>query len=880
MNLKSGLSPKPAALSIRAKRFTKSKKLSALSILLATGLLGACGEDVKTDRADAASNTQGSASLIHPELWPEVKAGLAREPELENRIDELLSHMSNADKVAQIIQADMGSISPEEMKQYRLGSILDGGNSAPGEHEYATTEQWVASRDAYWEAAMSPRSDGGVLIPPLFGIDAVHGHNNVLGGTIFPHNIGLGAANNPALIRQIAEVTARELVVTGHDWTFAPTLAVVRNDRWGRTYEGYSEDPDIVARYAPEVVKGLQGQAGSEHYLGTGKVISTAKHFVGDGGTTSGKDTGDNAMSEEDLRDIQAAGYPPAIEAGVSSVMASFSSWQGARMHGHKGLLMDVLKGRWNYEGFVVGDWNGHGLITGCSNTDCPQSIESGLDMFMAPDSWKALYHTTLAHVESGKLSMARLDDAVRRILRVKMKAGITSKPKPSERPMVGDQSILGSPEHKAVARQAVRESLVLLKNTGVLPLSPTSKVLVAGDGADSIGKASGGWTLTWQGGHLDKALFPNGESIYAGIKTALEAGGGSAVLSVDGQYQEKPDVAIVVFGEDPYAEFVGDREHVGYDAPGAKEISLLRDLQAAGIPVVSVFISGRPLWVNPELNASEAFVAAWLPGSEGSGVADVLIADENGKPRYDFSGRLSYSWPTLATQTEVNVGDEDYAPLYAYGYGMDYSSVPSSSEALSEDSGLADVSEFNPNVMRSKGRVQKPWSLFYGDGGTDWHEITDTVSFTKGPLSLSRVDHNAQEDAWMALWNGSGFAQLFLGHTGVGYGYQRQTLAAMELVIDYKVTEAPNQALNIAWGCDLKPDNCLARYPLTNTLSEAALDVWQSLRIPLTCFKEGGVNMANTRIPFLLETSGRAAIAFSGIRLEADQNVDLPCPN
>ncbi len=843
---------------------------------VAIGFISGCGE-MKTSEGNSDPLGAQAKSIVHPEIWPEVDAGLKVDPAVEGRIDDLLSAMTVADKVGQIVQADLGSITPEEMKQYRLGSILEGGNSAPGEHEYATVEQWVASRDLFWEAAMAPREDGGVLIPPVFGIDAVHGHNNVIGGTVFPHNIGLGAANNPDLIRKIAEVTAKELTVTGHDWTFAPTLAVVRDDRWGRTYEGYSESPEIVAAYAPQVVEGLQGEAGSEHYLAAGKVISTAKHFVGDGGTDHGKDTGNNSMSEEDLRDLQAAGYPAAIEAGVSSVMASFSSWQGVRMHGHKGLLTDILKGRWNYEGFVVGDWNGHGLIDGCTNTRCPDTINSGLDMFMAPDSWKALYHSTLDEVNQGVIPMARLNDAVRRILRVKIVAGLLDKPKPSERAMVGDSSILGAPAHKEIARQAVRESLVLLKNNNLLPLSPKAKVLVAGSAADSISQASGGWTLTWQGGGLDNKLFPNGESIYHGIQSATEAAGGSATLSVDGTFSQKPDVAIVVFGEDPYAEFVGDREHVGYDPAGTKEIQMLRRLKEAGIPVVSVFISGRPMWVNPEINASDAFVAAWLPGTEGGGVADVLFSHADGRVNHDFKGRLSFSWPRSASQTAVNVGDENYKPLFAYGSGFSYASsheLPT----LDEDSGLENLEQLDSKLFYQKGKVQAPWQMYFGNGDGQWQAIESKVSFERGALSMKRNDHQAQEDAWQLSWNGEGLAQVFLGNQEIGYGYQRETMAAMELVIDYKLSKAPTQSVAIGWGCDVKHDDCMARLSLDSVLSAAEINEWQTLRLSLACFDKKGVNMTNTRIPFFLETEGELELSFSHVRLEADNNETRAC--
>lgn len=337
--------------------------------------------------------------------------------------------------------------------------------------------------------------------------------------------------------------------------------------------------------------------------------------------------------------------------------MVSFSSWNGVKMHGNRSLLTGVMKDRWNFDGFLVGDWNGHGQVAGCTATDCAAAAIAGLDMYMAPDSWKELYRTTLAHARDGTLPTARLDDAVRRILRVKLRAGLFEAGKPSDRPYGGRFELLGSKEHRALAREAVRESLVLIKNAGgLLPLKPEATILVAGDGADNLTKQTGGWTLSWQGTGTKRSDFPNAQSIWEGIAAEVKAAGGSAMLSADGRYTKKPDVAIVVFGEDPYAEFQGDRPDVGYDDP--KTLALLRSLKADGVPTVAVFLSGRAMWVNPFLNASDAFVAAWLPGSEGGGVADMLFG------KAEFRGKLPYSWPKSSDQTAVNVGDTNYDPL------------------------------------------------------------------------------------------------------------------------------------------------------------------------------------------------------------------------
>lgn len=491
------------------------------------------------------------------------------------------------------------------MRDYHLGSVLNGGSSAPGGDNRAAPEAWLALADEFWLAS-TDISDGRIGIPVMWGTDAVHGHSNIMGATIFPHNIGLGMARDPDLVYRIGKATALEMLTTGVDWTFAPTIAVARNDRWGRTYESYSENPQLVAEYAPRIIEGLQGVLGSDEFLGPGRMLATAKHFVGDGGTTDGVDQGDTAVSQAELRDVHAAGYPPAIAAGVQAVMASFNSFHGEKMHGYKMMLDDVLVDRLGFDGLVVGDWNGHGQVAGCTNTDCAQSFNAGLDMFMAPDSWQPLYKSLLRRVKRGEVTAARLDEAVARVLRVKLRAGLFSAGKPSTRAHAGRFELLSSAAHQAIAREAVRKSLVLLKNNGgVLPLQPGARVLVAGDGADNIGKQSGGWTLSWQGTGNSNAHFPHGVSVYAGLQTALSAIGGEAVLSSDGSFDQRPDVAVVVYGEDPYAEFQGDREHVEFTSDAG--LKLLEQFAAEGIPTVSIFLSGRPMWVNPELNASDA---------------------------------------------------------------------------------------------------------------------------------------------------------------------------------------------------------------------------------------------------------------------------------
>jgi len=616
-----------------------------------------------------AGADQPSASVE----WPPIPRAIPLDSAQEARITALLTGLTLEQKVGQIVQAEIQHVSPADVRDYHLGSVLNGGGSHPPGAGSPTAADWLALADAFYDASMDTAA-GRAAIPVIWGTDAVHGHNNVRGATLFPHNIGLGATRNPDLIQRIGEATALEVRATGLDWTFAPTLAVVRDDRWGRTYEGYSEDPEVVREYAGRMITGLQGRAGSPDFLSGSRVVATAKHYLGDGGTDRGVDRGDNQSTEQELLEIHAQGYLSALEAGAQTVMASFNSWRGQKMHESHYLLTEVLKERLGFDGFVVGDWNGHGLVPGCQNDSCPQVLAAGVDMFMAPEDWKALITNTVQQAREGAIDTSRIDDAVRRILRVKLRAGLFTKGRPSSRPHAGDASLVGAPAHRDLARQAVRESLVLLKNAGnLLPLSPSIDVLVAGDGADQINRQTGGWSITWQGTETDNADFPGATSIFAGIQAAVRAGGGRATLSVDGAFTDRPDVAIVVFGEAPYAEWEGDLESLSFSAKYPESLALLRRLEEQGIPVVSVFLSGRPLWVNPELNASTAFVAAWLPGSEGGGVADVLFRGADGAVRYDVTGRLSYSWPAAPSQTPLNRGDAEYRPLFPYGFGLTY---------------------------------------------------------------------------------------------------------------------------------------------------------------------------------------------------------------
>ena len=797
--------------------------------------------------------------------WPLTQSGTPLDDSIEAKIDSILAVMTLEEKVGQTIQADINSITPADIEDYPLGSVLNGGNSAPGANNKAAPHEWLELADEYWNVSTTRP---GAAIPILWGTDAVHGHNNIVGATVFPHNIGLGAARNPELIQAIGRVTARETRVTGQDWTFAPTLAVVRDDRWGRTYEGYSEDPDIVAAYSKAMVTGLQGEPGSADFLRNGHVISTAKHFLGDGGTDKGVDQGDNLSSEEDLSRIHGAGYPPAISQGVQTVMASFSSWKGSKLHGHAYLLTDVLRGRLGFNGFVVGDWNGHGQVDGCESTSCAASFNAGVDMFMAPDTWKPLFEATLQQVKDGEITEERLHEAVRRILRVKLRTGLFDNGAPSTRPLAGSYELLGSPEHLEVARQAVRESLVLLKNQdSILPLNPTTNILVAGDGADNIGKQSGGWTLNWQGTGHSNSDFPNGESIWDGINAAVTGAGGKATLSVDGSFSERPDVAIVVFGEDPYAEFQGDRADLMYESETSNGLALLSRYQSEDIPTVAVFLSGRPMWVNREINKSDAFVAAWLPGTQGGGVADVILARADGSVNHDFKGKLSFSWPRTASQTPINVGDPTYDPLFAYDFGLRYGD-DGNLDQLSEDAGR--ISSGESLVIFSDGVIDEGLTMF-GVAGTEMVELDGDRLQVGDAISVGRIDRFAQEDALSIEWTNAGS----VGLRREAVDLSREANGDMGLAIEYRVTTAPAGDVELVVGCG---DDCEGAVDMASNFTADGSQDWTRTVVLLSCFESTGANSENITRPFEIRSSGVFGIDISSIRLVANEG-DGICP-
>ena len=789
-----------------------------------------------------------------------VSADVAFNQGVEARVASLLKDMTLEQKVGQMVQGEIKTVTPADLTKYHLGSILNGGGSFPNEQKNSTMRDWLDLSDQYYLASLD-KSQGGAGIPVVWGTDAVHGHNNVIGATLFPHNIGLGAANDADLMKRIGEITAREVSVTGIDWVFAPTVAVVKDNRWGRTYEGYSSEMPIIKSYAGEIVRGLQGEPG-ELRTNQQRVIATAKHFIGDGATYRGIDQGDTIMSLEELLKEHGAGYYESIDADVQTVMASFNSWNGLKLHGHKFLLTDVLKGQMGFDGFVVSDWNGIGQIDGCTNQRCYQAINAGIDMVMAPQDWKVFLQDTISKVKSGDIPMSRIDDAVTRILRVKLRAGLFEKGLPSSREVAGNAALIGAKAHRDVAREAVRKSLVLLKNSdNILPLRGSQHVLIAGDGADNIGKQNGGWTITWQGTENKNSDFPGASSIYDGLHQAITNNGGSTELNTEGQWAKKPDLAVVVFGEEPYAEGQGDIHLLTYRDGQTKDLELIQSLKKQGIPVVSVFLTGRPLWMNAEINSSDAFVVAWLPGSEGSGIADVLVADADNKIRYDFTGRLSYDWPNKEVNTlDANLAVDDL--LLNLGQGLSYGEAPILAELLNENSSTQ--SNVEANIIFS-GSNRDPWRAYVGDS-SDWHKIVSGQSMATpyGALTVTTVDGIVQEDSRMLNWTG-GYESQFYWQAQAPSDLSQLAVNGGALMMTFKVDKYPEgtvtQRMDCGWPCS-------GSIEMTDFFNSVRKGQWSTVGISLDCFSKVGVDLKKVTSPLVLVSKDPFGITFNDVRV------------
>jgi beta-glucosidase len=797
----------------------------------------------------------GAASTSAPMAdWPHITSAIKRDDALEAKVREIVAGMTLRQKIGQMTQAEIHAVTPEDVTKYYLGSVLNGGGSWPNKNKHATPGDWVALADQYYAASMA--TDMKIKVPIIWGIDAIHGNSNIFGATLFPQNIALGAAHDKTIAAKVGAAVGKAVRATGINWVFGPTIAVVRDDRWGRTYESFSEDPMVVKAYAGEYVRGLQGDL-----HGDANVIATAKHFMGDGGTDGGKDQGINKSSKAEMINIHGQGYYTALAAGAQTVMASYNSWNDVaagidhgKMHGSKEMLTDALKTKMGFDGFVVSDWNGIGQVPGCKDDSCVQSINAGMDMVMVPTDWKSFIENTVKQVEAGQIPMSRIDDAVSRIVRVKLRAGMFGK-KPSDNRYAGKADAL---QDKALARELVHKSMVLLKNdTGALPLERGRKILVVGEGADSMPLQVGGWSLTWQGNNNDNRDFPNGDTILSGIIDA--AGKDNVVYSVDanGVDVSKFDAVIAVVAESPYAEFNGDIGPSGtlrHSSRYPQDLAVLKAVAGKGKPVVTVFLSGRPLYVNDLMNLSDSFVAAWLPGTEGKGVADVLF--KGGSP---FTGTLSFSWPKSACQTPLNVGDKDYAPLFKVGYGLKYGAK----------SHLAHIGKLDDSSPERGCGGTASYPIYIPGNRAAW-----PLAISSGPqrLSLGRdllsevslrsikvevTDVSNQQDGKRVTWTGPA---RFEAHREQAAALPAFATTDGALQFDTLVTSAPSGKVKVGFGN--------VSFDLSTLFASYAGKEKQTVKIPLACFTAKGVDLSKVDTPFSVESDGLFTAAFAHMQV------------
>ena len=785
------------------------------------------------------------STLIYSEVnWEREQVCPVPDPTFVNN---LIKKMSIEEKVGQVIQADLDFIKPSDLRDYPIGSVLNGGNTSPRGKLRASPAEWKSLAQEFYEE--SKRT--GASIPVLWGTDAVHGHSNVFGATIFPHNIGIGAAANPQLVKDIGAAVAEEVLATGLFWTFAPTVTIPQNFRWGRTYEGYSEDPVLVSKLGSAFIEGLQGT--EKEFLNDAKILGTAKHFLGDGGTYLGIDQGDTRANEENMRVIHGEPYFASLNSCVRVVMASFNSWNGSKVHGNKYLLTEVLKEKMNFTGFVVGDWNGHQQVPGCNAGSCPESFNAGVDMFMVPENWKALYKNTVKQVKDGEISIERLDDAVKRILTVKQQLGMFEGRVPNQT----KYSEVGLQKNREIARRAVRESLVLIKNNNaVLPIKDQQKILVIGDSADSLKIQTGGWTLDWQGANNTNSDFPGSVTFLQALKEYenLEITHKNSLSNLD--LNKNYDLVIVAYGEEPYAEGIGDRKNLFYR--DSKTLNTLKRLKRNGNKVVSIFFTGRPLWTNEFINLSDAFVVAWLPGTESRGMTDVLVANEDGSVNYDFQGKLPFSWPSDPNQSTIAFYDPASDAEFDYGYGLTYKS-PKALASLDESFEKSD--DYGDLVEIFSGKFNNPFEGFIQENNSPQIKLSSTNNTTQNEIvQIDFIDVDKQDDTLRVTFNADGNLNSFHILTTEVVGLE--DFQSGFLNFNARVVESSG-AIFLAATCGF---GCMGSIDVTSLLVKSKS--FDGYSVPLKCLTDKGLDLSKTISPMILFGPADLTIDFKNISL------------
>ena len=836
--------------------------------------------------------------------WSRLVSRARRDEALEREIESILGEMTLEEKLGQMIQAEVQQFKPGDIETYKIGSGLNGAGVWPAKNRFSSPLVWAEMVDGYWSAAERSFAGRPFRIPFAWATDAVHGHNNLFNATVFPHNLGLGATRDAELIRRIGEVTAAELAASGMDWTFAPTVAVPLDARWGRFYEGYSQDPEVVRSFAEAMVLGLQGD---EHDARSAelRVLSSIKHWIGDGGTRWGVDRGANYCSEEELLELHAPGYAAALAAGAQVVMVSFSSWvhernydftpevglpYNGKMHGSRYLIRDVLKERMGFDGVVLTDWDGHCEVTKCTLKDARYCINAGADILMveARGDWLAILDHTRRDLEEGHIVPERIDDAVRRILRVKWRSTLREKVRPAEREVVRDADrIVGCAAHRTVAREAVRKSLVLLKNDGrLLPLARNRRVLVAGSAADSLPKHLGGWSLSWQSNHLAPEDFPSALTLAGALQAALEPGCFVRHRSGELLGDTGADVAVVALGEDAYAEMMGDirpwdsLEYASLKPSYAHDLALLHELNAARVPVVCVYFGGRPLYMNEEINLSRSFIAAWLPGIAGEGIADLLLRAPDSSVEHEFTGTLPCAWPatpygfrlTRPMEPHTHGSHPEYAGddevLFPVGYGLRVANaVTAPRYRLYPRATVADPAPaLNDLVLLGPGEDPRLTLRIAGNGfwvGADVSRVQRTEALLG---ELQPINRKGVNDAVHVYFNGR-IASLYLQLPDWNVEDMRGYLAAKaELAFDIRIHALGKGPVRLS---------AHNRFPSVGVWDATSLFVglpvgeWTRVRIPLRELAAAGSDFSKVNVPFMLHTEAEMRFDIGDLRWE-----------